>query len=119
MFSSAPIGEHCRGELEASLFSSVIQKLSKFENPNHAITFKHVLYLTNPWRITDVGMRFFEVAVKRAKFPEVQKWLFFYKLQKSPSGRELRSQMSFMMHFKRAAVIQHIGCGTNFGIDKC
>ena len=48
VLSSAPIEKHAlRGWLEASLFSQVIQKYSNFKNPNYAITFKHVLNLTN------------------------------------------------------------------------
>ena len=51
-------------------------------------------------------MRFVEVALTRAEFllNGAKLATFFYKLQKSPSGRGLCSWMLSTIHFKRAAV---------------
>ena len=69
-------------------------------------------------------MRFFEVALKSAEFLSNGSELavFFYKLQKSPSGRGPCSWMLFMMHFKRTAVYSShrmLDTVQNFGMEKC
>ena len=61
------------------LLKQVIQKVSKFKNPNYAIAFKHVLNLTNKWGINWFSNAIFWSCSKKVQnfFQMAPNWLFF------------------------------------------